>query len=127
MTQKQDSEQLRCCVINAPRILDSSAIHSTRLNQRLSALDHRVQTSTEKETEVKTRITGKFNGSPLDITIDSPLDGKETAVFAADFYNQLMLEAPKVLANAEKNTPIIAKAMRKLNEVFKAVAKTFNK
>ena len=76
---------------------------------------------------MKTRITGKFNGSPLDITIDSPLDGKETAVFVADFYNQLMLEAPSVLANAGKNTPTIAKAMRKLNDCFEAVAKTLNK
>ena len=76
---------------------------------------------------MKTRITGKFNGSPLDITIDSPLDGKETAVFIADFYNELVRQASGVLSTAEKYTPTIAKAMRKLNDAFEAVAKSFNK
>jgi hypothetical protein len=73
---------------------------------------------------MKTTITGQFDGKKFNITIDSPLDGKESAVFVADFYNELMVQVPSLLANAEKHTPIIAKAMRKLDKVFEAIAKT---
>ena len=74
---------------------------------------------------MKTTITGHFDGKKFGMTIDSPLDGKETAVFMADLYNALMVQAPSVLRTAEKHTPIIAKAMRKLDDAFKAVIESF--
>jgi hypothetical protein len=73
---------------------------------------------------MKTTITGQFDGKPFNLTIESPLDGKESAVFVADFYNELMVQVPSLLANAEKHMPIIANAMRKLNNVFEVIAKT---
>ncbi len=76
---------------------------------------------------MKTTIRGSFGNQQINITLESPLDGKEVAHFVAQFYAELASETPGILQALERHMPSIVAALRKLHDVAEQITQSLVK